>query len=117
MKKFQSADEFHKIIKNYKDDPDVDAMGAVFEALWILSGNILKMANMPEFKNKTNVMARLVAYAFVKMEKYDPEKGKAFNFFTTIMLCWMRQEYRRKIHKYADLKAKYEKSRRDSKDK
>jgi len=111
MKNHLTSAKFDQIVRDHKEDPSVDTMGAVFEALWTLAGNILKIAKFSglekALKSKTNTLSYMVACAFVKMDKYDPDKGAAFNYFTTVMLCWIRQTYRHH-KKYAELKAKYE---------
>lgn len=107
MKKLK---DFDRLIREHKENPTVDTMGAVFESLWILARNILKLVKFKgierAFKDRTGTYSRLVAFAYIKMERFDPTKGKAFNYFTTIMLSWLRQEYMTR-HNYADLKAKY----------
>lgn len=119
MKKLKSSAEFDQIIREYKENPNVDTMGTAFECLWILAHNILKAVQFTgiekAFRDKTNTLSRLIAYAFIKIERCDPDKGRAFNFFTTIMLGWLRQEYRT-IHKYAELKEKYNKYAEENRD-
>jgi hypothetical protein len=113
MPKLTSA-KLDQIINDYKEKPSVDTMGAAFEALWRLANNIIKFVNFKgvekAFKDKINTTSYMVAFAFIKIERYDPTKGKAFNFFTTIMLSWLRQVYRSNKN-YSELKAKYEKSK------
>jgi len=120
MKNTLTEAKFHKIIREHKENPSVDTMGDAFECFWILANNILKYIKIKSFKhhkmafkNKTNTMAHLVAFAFIKIERYNPDKGRAFSYFTTIMLSWLRQVYRTRT-KYADLKAKYEEKIRNS---
>ena len=111
MKKLKTAAELDQIFREYKENPNVDSMGAVFEALWLLAKNVLKYVKFKgikrALKNRTNTYSRLVAFSFIKIERFDPTKGRAFNFFTTIMLSWLRQEYMTRF-RYSDLKAKYE---------
>ena len=61
------------------------------KVLYQLADNILKYADleMPEGSQQGAVDVCLE-----KMERFNYEKGKAFNFFTTIILCYYRQVYR-----------------------
>lgn len=108
------------IIVNYKEKPDVDTLQDLFGAFEVLGSTIYdhfikgNKVSQEIFKSKSNVVRELLCVAFLKMEKYDPTKGKAFNFFTTIMLGWLRQVYRAKKD-YAKLKIEYyEKKNRNS---
>jgi len=100
MEKLNSSLE--KIIADYKSEPDVDTLKAVFDAFELLANNIFKYfvqhskVAKEVFKNKSKIIRELVCVAFIKMQRYDPTKGRAFNFFTTIMLGWLRQIYRSK---------------------
>lgn len=47
-----------------------------------------------------------VELCWLKLPRYDRTKGKAFNFFTTITLCFLRQMYRAKTS-YVKLKHRY----------
>jgi hypothetical protein len=112
-----------QIIADYKTNPSVDTMLAAFDALELLATNIVKVMLAGKkndtfkevFKNKKKVIRELVCFAFLKIDRYDPAKGKAFNFFTTIMLGWLRQVYRTKRN-YAELKEKYKKYAEENRD-
>jgi hypothetical protein len=104
---------FEKAIADYAENPDVDTMRVVFDAFWILADNILKLLvnykntwMKKAFKNKTNTTRDLVCYAFIKLPKFNCKKGRAFNYFTTCMLGWLRQTYRSSKN-YEELKARY----------
>lgn len=118
MKKLKSNTVLEKILADYKENPCVETMEKVFNAFWLLASNILeaiKFGIEEAFKNKTHTIRRMVFFAFIKLPRYDPTKGRAFNFFTTIMLGWLRQEYRTSRN-YAELKAKYAEKNRSSAD-
>ena len=113
MKKLHSNASFEKILADYKKDPSVDTLKAVFGIFELLATNIIKyfvkgLVVEEVFKNKKEIIRELVCVAFLKINRYDPEKGRAFNYFTTIMLGWLRQVYRTKKN-YAELKVKYAK--------
>lgn len=45
------------------------------------------------FEDEDSVVDDCISVCFEKLRRYDPTKGKAFNFFTTIVLGHMRQLY------------------------
>jgi hypothetical protein len=111
MKKLTNA-EIDQIISNHKINPSVDTMVAAFDAFELMATNIMKVMLVGEkdtfhkaFRNKRKTIRELVCIAFLKIERYDITKGKSFNYFTTIMLCWIRQIYR--TRRNAELKVKY----------
>lgn len=115
MKKLKSNAFLEKSLADYKENPNVDTMEKVFKAFWLLAKHILDVMKFPgieeALKNKTRTIRRMVFFCFfcfIKLPRYDATKGKAFNFFVTIMLGWLRQEYR-KHRNYAELKEKYKK--------
>ena len=113
MKKLKSNASFEKMIADYRENPTVDTMRAVFDAFWTLANNIFTAVKFPgmeiAFKTKNSTIRDMVCLAFIKLPRYDATKGRAFNFFTTIMLGWLRQVYRTKRN-YVELKAKYAKA-------
>lgn len=112
MPKLITSASLEKIICEYKQNPNVDSMKDVFDAFELLATNIVKYflkgskVITEVFKNKKATIRELVCVCFLKIERYDATKGKAFNFFTTIMLGWLRQVYRSK-KSYAELKVQY----------
>jgi len=44
---------------------------------------------------KEEAIRFVVFVAFSRLHLYDPEKGKAFNYFTTVMLNYWRKEHKR----------------------
>lgn len=45
--------------------------------------------------NRDSFKEDCVDLLLLKTDRYNPDKGKAFNFFTSIILCSLRQEYRK----------------------
>jgi len=100
-----------KIIADYKDDPSVETMEPVFEQFWIMAKKIVnhfidKKLKWTCFDDKEKLARQMVCHAFLRIPRYDPQKGKAFNYFTTTMLGWLRQVCRTQ-YKYQELKEKY----------
>lgn len=111
MKKLNSA-SFEKIIADYNEKLDVGTMAALFEAFETLGSTIMKYfinKKLGRIFKKRETVRELICVSFIKLPRYNPAKGRAFNYFTTIMLGWLRQVYRTKRN-YAELKAKYEKA-------
>ncbi len=98
---------FEKAIKEYQENPDVDSMVAIFEAFWIITESIIDYTKFIPPEKKHKAMVSGVCNAFIKIPRFNADKGKAFNYFTTVILCALRQEFR--SHKnYQELKTKYE---------
>lgn len=60
----------------------------------------------PQVGDRDDAIQECMMVAWQKMNRYDPQKGKAVNFFTTIMLGHLRQIYR-SAKNYEELKRKY----------
>lgn len=56
---------------------------------------------------RDDAIQECVLIAFEKLHRFDPEKCKAKNFFTTLMLSILRMIYR-KTANYVELKSKYQ---------
>lgn len=87
-------------IGNYKDYQDQLAL-----AFYILSENI---ANYAKFSgiDIDDAIQEGVLICFEKIDRFDPRKGKAFNYMTTCILNHFRQLYR-SARNYNELKRKY----------
>jgi hypothetical protein len=108
-----------KLIADHRENPSVDTLKSLFDVFELIAINIykyfIKGSTVSEvFKNKKSTIRELVCICFLKMDRYKLGKGKAFNFFTTIMLGWLRQIYRTKKN-YAELKVKYAEKIRNNK--
>ena len=55
---------------------------------------------------RDDAIQECVLIAFEKLHRFDPEKGKAKNYFTTLMLSILRMTFR-KSKNYVELKSKY----------
>lgn len=59
-------------------------------------------------KQKTAIIKHISNVCLDKIGRYDREKGKAYNYLTTIILCCIRQEYRSQLN-YEKLRKEFNK--------
>ena len=84
--------EVEKAVNLYRDYPSTahgKALGHIFQ---ILAQTCIKYAKLPKQAKMTE--KNCVYACFDKVNNFNPSKGKAFNYFTTIILNQMRREYR-----------------------
>lgn len=70
-----------------------------------LSENIIKFKKF-NFVDVDDAMQEFVLICFEKIDRFDPRKGKAFNFMTTCILNHYRQLYR-SARNYNELKRRF----------
>ncbi len=86
-----NLDKFQIVINDYKQDKIKEKeLVSHFEKLINLFCKELKV-NLDKELNED-----LVDICLQKLERYDSKKGKAFNYFTTIILCHLRQINRKR---------------------
>jgi hypothetical protein len=84
-------------------------LGMVF---YLLAGRVIDIAKFKTI-DRDDAIQECVFVCFEKLPQYkevmetNPKKAKAFNYFTTVMLCRVRQSYRA-ARNHKDLKEKYE---------
>lgn len=90
----------NKSVSDYKDYQNQLAY-----AFYVLSENI---ANYAKFSgiDVDDAIQEGVLICFEKIDRFDPRKGKAFNYMTTCILNHYRQLYR-SARNYNELKKKY----------
>ena len=74
-------------------------------AFYTLSQNIVKYAKFQHIDDDDAIQEGVVI-CFEKIDHFDPNKGKAFNYMTTCILNHFRQLYR-SARNYQELKKKY----------
>lgn len=74
-------------------------------AFYTLSENIVRYAKF-NLIDQDDAIQEGVMICFEKIDRFDPEKGKAFNYMTTCILNHFRQLYRT-ARNYNELKRKY----------
>lgn len=70
---------------------------SVGEAFFVLANRIYDGAGFErgfKFQPKQDVVLDMVSAAWSKIDRFATGSGRAFNYFTTIMLCSARQLYR-----------------------
>jgi DNA-directed RNA polymerase specialized sigma subunit len=75
------------------------------EAFNILAKNIIRAFRF-QLVDKDDALQEGIMICFEKLHRFNPEKGRAFNFCTTIILNHYRQLYRT-AKNYNELKIKY----------
>lgn len=90
---------------NMADVEYVQAQGILAEAFYTLSQNIVRYAKFSNI-DEDDAIQEGVLICFERAEKFDPEKGKAFNYLTTCILNHFRQLWRT-AKNYNELKKKY----------
>ena len=106
-KKFQkpqtwivAENEFKEISSSFEE-----AQGQLAIAFYTLSENIVRYAKF-NLIDQDDAIQEGVMICFEKIDRFDPEKGKAFNYMTTCILNHFRQLYRT-ARNYNELKKKY----------
>ena len=75
------------------------------EAFYTLAQNIVRYAKF-NLIDQDDAVQEGVMICFEKIDRFDPQKGKAFNYMTTCTLNHFRQLYRT-ARNYNELKRKY----------
>lgn len=75
------------------------------QAFYTLSQNIVRYAKF-NLIDQDDAVQEGVMICFEKIDRFDPKKGKAFNYMTTCILNHFRQLYRT-ARNYNELKRKY----------
>jgi len=81
------------------------AQSELADAFYILASNIIKAFNF-QLVDKDELLQEGVLICFEKLDHFDPNKGKAFNYYTTCTLNHYRQLYR-SAKNYKVFKQKY----------
>jgi len=92
--------DFYTASLNYQDSQKELAI-----AFYTLSENIVRYAKF-NLIDIDDAVQEGVMICFEKIDRFDPEKGKAFNYMTTCILNHFRQMYRT-ARNYNELKKRY----------
>lgn len=91
---------FRQVASSYQCAQDDLAL-----AFYTLSENIVRYAKF-NLIDQDDAIQEGVMICFEKIDRFDPKKGKAFNYMTTCILNHFRQLYRT-ARNYNELKRKY----------
>jgi DNA-directed RNA polymerase specialized sigma subunit len=98
--------DFERLILAYlKDHNDEDIKYEMSICFYLLADNIIKAFNF-KLIDRDDALQEGVVACFSKIGLFDPERGKAFNWFTTIILNHFRQLYR-SAKNYIELKRRF----------
>jgi DNA-directed RNA polymerase specialized sigma subunit len=92
--------EYHTVSFQYQE-----VQNELAEAFYTLSQNIVRYAKF-NLIDQDDAVQEGVMICFEKIDRFDPQKGKAFNYMTTCILNHFRQLYRT-ARNYNELKRKY----------
>ena len=85
---------FEELIVKYLNNPDDDDVKhEITICFYLLSDNIIRAFNF-KLIDKEDALQEGVLACLSKVERFDPNRGKAFSWFTTIILNHFRQLYR-----------------------
>ena len=109
--------KFQKTVAIYQNESTNGKTSNITVATNLLTEEFYKLAEkVVDYFNKDknyrdDMIQECVLFAFEKVKRFDSSKGKAINFFITVMLGHLRQIYRAQRN-YQKLKEKYFKRQR-----
>src|SRR5690606_33927224 len=105
--KFQKPEAWVLAEKTYEDvlHNYHESQKELANAFYTLSENIVRYAKF-NLIDQDDAIQEGVMICFEKIDRFDPQKGKAFNYMTTCILNHFRQLYRT-ARNYNELKKKY----------
>lgn len=96
----QMEDKLSKVTSNH-----IESKQDLAVAFYTLSENIVRYAKF-QLIDEDDAIQEGVMICFEKIDRFDPRKGKAFNYMTTCIFNHFRQLYRT-ARNYNELKKKY----------
>lgn len=90
------------------------AQSELATAFYLLSENLVRYAKF-HLIDPDDAIQEGVLICFEKIDRFDPSKGKAFNYMTTCIFNHLKQHHRT-IRNYNELKRKYHDFLRDTTD-
>lgn len=97
---------FQNLLLNYQSNPgDKKAGDELAKAFGAIGENLSKKYKMAGVSLEDAVQESMII-GFIRLDKFKPEKGKAFNYFTTIILNHLRGLYRQN-KSFVDMKERY----------
>jgi len=95
QKKLPTCGDLQEATIAFQKNKTADNAKRLVEMFRILADNILLyFGEKIDFGDRRQATIECMAICFTKLRRFNPDKGKAFNYFTTIMLGHLRQLYR-----------------------
>jgi DNA-directed RNA polymerase specialized sigma24 family protein len=91
MSNYIDNKEFESKIKSYKAGDDA-AESIIVSDLYLLSSNIIESFKF-KFIEKEDALQECILLSYKKLQNFDPDRGAAFNYFTTMILNHLKQMY------------------------
>ena len=83
------------LVAKYKENPTDETGRELGVAFSVMIMRLFEfMGDRMALVQTVETIRQCVYSCFEKIPRYDPTKGKAFNYFTTIILCQLRQRFR-----------------------
>lgn len=101
----KSLETANKNKKNKDLQPDPILAECIANYFYLLSTNIIKAFRF-SMVDEEDAKQEAVMVCLKKIERFDTERGKAFNYFTTMILNHYRQLYR-SARNYGELKKRF----------
>jgi hypothetical protein len=100
-----NASEFEQAVSDFLDNKISE--DKLCEAFYWVAERIVNGLDIKKIlTDRDDYIQEAVMICFDKLPRYDREKGKAYNFFSTIILCLFRQGTQKKKN-YQELKDRY----------
>lgn len=96
----QNELEYQQILNDFSESEQL-----LTQAFYTLAENLVRFAKF-NLIDSDDALQEGVVICFEKIDRFDPRKGKAFNYMTTCVLNHFRQLYR-SARNYNELKKKY----------
>ena len=99
---YSKATELQTAVSNYHlipSEPNGKNLGKMF---YEIAEEVMRTfeAIVPKVESKTGLTRQLAIHAFTRVENFDADKGKAINYFLSVMLSLLRsiyQNYRKQV--------------------
>lgn len=104
----ETVAKFLKLKKNIKKNKVEyeKSQKELAEAFYLLADNIIRAFNF-QLIEKDDALQDAVLICFDKLDRFDPERGKIFNYMSTCIINQCKQQYR-SCKNYIELKRRFQ---------
>ena len=105
-----NRENFHKLIVYHQYDfPLSNKLATAFQTLTEILLDSYRHKSILLKYHREDIIQECVLICYEKLKRFDPDKGKAFNYFSTIIISQLRQwNYVAKRNQYPELRKKYQ---------